>query len=79
MQMELWYLISAHRLTMLYICTKFRENNQTVSEFLADVICILKFAKGHNSIILYKVLVELWHLVCLHRLIMLYIGTGQSR
>ena len=30
--------------------TKFRENNQRVSDFLADVICILKFAKGHNSV-----------------------------
>ena len=39
--------------------------------FLADVICILKFAKGHNSV---KVLVELWYFV-----IMLYIGTGQPR
>ena len=38
------------------------------------MICILKFAKG-----LYKVLVELWYLVCPHRLIMLYIGTGQPR
>ena len=35
---------------MLYICGKFRENNQRVSEFLGDVICILKFAKGHNSV-----------------------------
>ena len=27
--------ISAHRLVKLYICTKFRENNQRVSEFLS--------------------------------------------
>ena len=40
------------------------------------MICILKFAKGHNSV---KVLVELWYLVCPHRLIMLYVGTGQPR
>ena len=33
--MELWYLISAHRLMMLYICTKFHVNNQRVSEFLS--------------------------------------------
>ena len=26
MLVELWFLISAHRLMMLYICTKFREN-----------------------------------------------------
>ena len=44
--------------------------------FRVDVIYILKFAKGHNSV---KVLVKLWYLVCPHRLIMLYIGTGQSR
>ena len=44
--------------------------------FLADVICILEFANGHNSV---KVLVELWYLVRPHRLIMLYIGTGQPR
>ena len=37
------------------------------------MICILKFAKGHNSV---KVLVDLWYLVCPHRLIMLYIGTS---
>ena len=30
--MELRNLIFAHRLMMLYICTKFRENNQRVSE-----------------------------------------------
>ena len=35
---------------MLYIYTKSRENNLRVSDFLADVICILKFAKGHNSV-----------------------------
>ena len=40
------------------------------------MICILKFAKGDNSV---KVLVELWYLACPHRLIMLYIGTGQFR
>ena len=40
------------------------------------MICILNFAKGHNSV---KVLVELWYLVCPHRLIMLYIVTGQPR
>ena len=40
------------------------------------MICILKFAKGRNSV---KVLVELWYLVCPHRLIMLYVVTGQPR
>ena len=35
---------------MLDICTNFRENNQRVSDFLADVICILIFAKCHNSV-----------------------------
>ena len=35
---------------MLYICTKFHENNQRVSEFLSGLICIPKFAKGHNSV-----------------------------
>ena len=40
------------------------------------MICILKFANGHNSV---KILVELRYLVCPHRLIILYIGTGQSR
>ena len=40
------------------------------------MICILKFAKGHNSV---KTIGGLWYLVCLHRLIMLYIGTGQPR
>ena len=75
--MELWYLISARRLMMLYICTKFRENNQRVSEFLSG--CDLYTKILQKVIVLYKVLVELWYLVCSHRLIMLYIGTGQPR
>ena len=57
---------------MLYICTKFHENNQRVSEFLSG--CDL-----HSEICNRSFLVELWYLVCPDRLIMLYIGTGQPR
>ena len=36
--------------------------------FGADVICIVKFAKGHNS------MVELWYLVCPYHLIMVQVN-----
>ena len=39
---------SAHWLIMLYICTKFQEISQRVSELLSGHL--LKFTKGHNSI-----------------------------
>ena len=53
--MELWYLISAHHLIMLYICTKFQENTCIskgfrATEWMQLVSCILKFSKGHNSV-----------------------------
>ena len=69
-------IISAHCLMMFYIYTKFRENNQRVSEFLSGCDLYTKICKRS---LFCKVLVELWYLVCPHRLIMLYIGTGQPR
>ena len=45
--MELWYLISAHHLMMLYICTKVQEN---ISKGYRVAVCILKYSKGHNSV-----------------------------
>ena len=62
---------------MLYICTKFRENNRRVLEFLSGYDLYTNICK--KVIILYKVLVELWYLLCPHHLIRLYIGTGQPR
>ena len=48
--MELGYLISAHRLAILYICIKFQENiskGSRVTERMRFVYCNLQ--KGHNS------------------------------
>ena len=48
--MKVWYLISAHHLMMLYICTKFQEN---ISKGFGDqeaVVCKLKFSKEYNSV-----------------------------
>ena len=35
---------------MLYICTKFQENISKGFTVTADVICIMKFTKEHNSV-----------------------------
>ena len=43
--LELWFLISAHCLTKLYICTKF-HNNTSLSTYDSKQ----KFKKGHNAI-----------------------------
>ena len=43
--MELWYLISAHHLMMLYLCTKFHENNQRVVEFMSGCDLYMKICK----------------------------------
>ena len=48
--MELWYLISVHRLLMLNSCTKFQENVSKGFRVIERMRCILKFAKGHNSV-----------------------------
>ena len=42
------FLMSAHCLMILYICTKFKKISQRVSELLSGHI--LKFTKGHKSI-----------------------------
>ena len=57
------------------ICTKFQENVSKGFRVIvrADAICILKFAKGHNSV---KKLMELWYLFYPQCLIMLYICTN---
>ena len=62
---------------VLYICTKFQENiskSFTVIE-QNDVICILKFTKGHNSIKSVSGVEVLVLCTSAHRLIMLYICT----
>ena len=49
--MELWYLISAHLLKMLYICYNFQENiSKGFRVTPEDANCIMKFSKGHNSV-----------------------------
>ena len=49
--MELWYLISAYHLIMLYICAKFQENiSKGFQSYQEDAVCILKFSKGHNFV-----------------------------
>ena len=49
--MELWYLISAYHLMMLYICTKFQENIQTGFRVIKRMWFVhVKFLKGHNSV-----------------------------
>ena len=35
---------------MVYICTKFLDNISKGFSYRADANCILKFAKGHNSV-----------------------------
>ena len=46
--MELGFLFSAHRLMMVYICTKFHEN--ILDGYRANTIYIAKISKGHNSV-----------------------------
>ena len=41
-------LFSAHRLMMVYICTKFHEN--ILDGYRANTIYIAKISKGHNSV-----------------------------
>ena len=48
--MELWYVISAHHLMMLYICTKYQENISKGFRVLEGMVCILKFSKEHTSV-----------------------------
>ena len=48
--MELWYLISAHYLLMLYICTKFQENISKGFRIIQRMRFELKFSKGHYSV-----------------------------
>ena len=46
-------LVSAHRLIMVYICTRFRENiliETWFQSYEADAISILIITKGHNSV-----------------------------
>ena len=43
--------MSVHHLILLNICTKFQENiSKGFQSYWADTICILKFAKEHNSV-----------------------------
>ena len=46
--MELGFLFSAHRLMMVYICTKFHEN--ILNGYRANTIYIAKISKSHNSV-----------------------------
>ena len=46
--MELGFLLSALRLMMVYICTKFHEN--ILDGYRANTIYIAKISKGHNSV-----------------------------
>ena len=46
--MELGFLFSAHRLMMVYICTKFHEN--ILDGYRANTIYTAKISKGHNSV-----------------------------
>ena len=46
--MELGFLFSAHRLMMVYICTKFHEN--ILDGYKANTIYIAKISKGHKSV-----------------------------
>ena len=48
--MELRFLFSAHRLMVVYICTKFHENILNGIKVRADMIFMGKISKGHNSI-----------------------------
>ena len=48
--MELQFLFSAHRLIMVYISTKFRENILNGLSYGADTISILFITKGRNSV-----------------------------
>ena len=50
--MELRFLFSAHRLMVVYICTKFHENILNGIKVRADMIFIGKISKGRNSIFL---------------------------
>ena len=49
--MEIRFFFFAHRLMVVYICTKFHENilNGILSS-RADMIVILKISKGYNSV-----------------------------
>ena len=49
--MELWYLISAYHLMMLYSCTKFQNKYlKGFQSYQEDAVCILKFSKEHNCV-----------------------------
>ena len=51
MKVELWFLFSAHREIMLYICTRFCEKYpEGFGSSSADTISSVKFAEGHNSV-----------------------------
>ena len=68
--MELWYLISAHHLMMLYICTKFQENISKGFRVIERMRFVYRnFQRG---IFLLVAQVELWYLFCLHCALYLY-------
>ena len=48
--MELTFVFSAYRPTVIYICTKFHENIlDGKKSYRADTVFIGKISKGHNS------------------------------
>ena len=49
--MELWYLISAYCLTLLYVCIKFHENISKGFRAIEGLLFPYSgFSKGHNSV-----------------------------
>ena len=50
MLVELQFFFSAHRLMVIYICTKFLENILDSISYSLDMIFRWKISKGHNSV-----------------------------
>ena len=48
--MELWYLISAHYLMMLYVVSSFTKISQRVSDLLKGCGLYTEIFKGHYSV-----------------------------
>ena len=71
--MELWFLFSAHRLIMLYFCTKFCENiSKDLGVLVQTLFPLRNLQKSMIQSIMY---VELWFLFSACPSMMLYIGT----
>ena len=73
MLVELWSLIPAYCLMILYICITFHENIKKGFRVIEGLVFSFSgFSKGHNSV---KMYVELWSLISAYCLITLYICT----